>query len=289
MNNLCRLIHVKRDIAGVSGLTDTSTTVLGILQAIDDVSREFEGETQRQFHATLGTRYLHRHPRACPTELMLEEDLASISGITVDDDGDETFELTLVENTDYFVEREQDLDSNTPIVVLRLNPNGTQLSSWPTARRAIKIIGLWGYSYEREDSTLTLLDPGPGLDVSETGVTLSATAASIIYPGDTIVIDSEQMQVTAVSTSTLTVARAINGTVAAVHSDGAAVYIRRYPRRVESAIKERVVGIRWDTQTGAAAQITLAGEGDASGVSAIRASYARWRRTVNSYKNWRVL
>lgn len=41
MNNLCRLSHVKRDIGGVGALSNTSDTVLGILQAVEDVSREF--------------------------------------------------------------------------------------------------------------------------------------------------------------------------------------------------------------------------------------------------------
>lgn len=286
MNNLARLNKVKADEAGVDGTTSLDAI---LVRSVDEVSREFENETHREFAATLGTRYLARHPRACADELRLDVDLASISSLTVDDDGDGTYELTLVENTDYFVEREDDLDSNTPIVCLTLNRNGTQLSSWPTDDRSVKITGLWGYSYELESSTLTVSDAGPGLDTSETGITLSATAATLIFPGDTIVIDSEQMEVTAVVTTLLTVVRAINGTTAAIHSDGATVYIRRYPRDVERVVAERAVGLRWDAQGGYDAGITLTGEAQgAAGKTTIRGSFARWKNTINRYKRWGV-
>lgn len=280
MNNLARLGDVKRDPAGVSGTTALDATLEPLTE---QVSREFERETGRDFVARLATRYLNRHPRACGRELRLSQDLASITTLTVDDDGDDTYELTLVESTDYFVVREREGDTNTPIVRLDLNPNGTQIYSWPTAKRAIKIVGLWGYSYELEDA---LVDTAEELDASETDITLDLTAAALIYPGDTIVIESEQMEVTAVSTVTLTVVRGINGTTAATHVTNSDVYVRRYPRDVERAVAERVVGLRWDSQGGYDAAVSLAGD------TAVRpagwAHYGRWRSAIEAYKRWAV-
>lgn len=283
MNNLARLNKVKADEAGVDGTTSLDAI---LARSVDEVSREFENETHREFAATLGTRYLQRHPRTCGDELWLDQDLASISGLTVDDDGDGTYELTLVENTDYFVEREDDLDSNTPIVCLTLNRNGTQLSSWPTAYRAVKVTGLWGYSYELQDATV---DTAEVLDTTETDITIDLTAATLIFPGDTIVIESEQMEVTAVATTTLTVVRGINGTAAATHVTDSDIYVRRYPRDIEEIIAERVVGKRWDTQGGYDAGVTLTGESQgAAGKTTARGSFARWSRTVKRYKRWGV-
>lgn len=281
MNRLCLLSHVKRDIAGVASQANTSDTVLGILQAMDDVSAEFVSETGgRSFAAVVGTRYLQRHPRACGRDLRIPHDLASITTLTVDDDGDDTYELTLAVTTDYFVEREDDLDSNTPITKLVLNPNGTQLSVWPTAYRAVKITGLWGYSYELESTLTTLAE---ALDTAETAIDVAD--GSKVDPGDTMVVDSEQMDVLSVAGSTVTVTRAINSTTAATHDSGATVYRRRYPRRVEDAVKERVVGMRWDSQGGHSAMMSMSGETDGS---LVRASYARWRRAVGAYKDWAV-
>lgn len=287
MNNLCRLAHVKRDIAGVSAMANTTDTVLGILQAIDDVSREFESECGgRSFAATVKTLCTQRHPRACRDELWLPEDVATISSLTVDDDADGTYELTLVENIDYWVEREIDGDSNTPIVKLVLNPDAAtvQLYSWPTRYRAVKLTCLAGYSYEVE-SAGTL----GGAISDTTGTSVTMTAGHSVEPGDTLKIDSEQFEVTAVATNTLTVTRGINGTTAATHANGATVSRRRYPRRVEQAVKERVVGLRWDTQSGYAGMASLTGDpAGAAGNTQIRASYARWRRTVEAFKRWGV-
>ena len=238
MNNLCRLAHVRNEINAEGTTAQDSDLVL----AVERASRFAESFCHRNFHATYGARYVQRHPRACPSELLLPEDLATLSEILVDEDGDDTYEITLVENTDYWVERDNDLDSNTPIVQLVLNPNGAQLSSWPTRYRAVKITGLWGYSYELESSTLTTNGAPTAAGPS---VTVSSSAASLIYPGDTIVVESEQMEVTAVSAMTIAVVRGINGTTAATHATAKTVYIRRYPRDVERAVSADAARYHW--------------------------------------------
>lgn len=66
---------------------------------------------------------------------------------------------------------------------------------------------------------------GEDLDVSETGVDLaSSTQAGWFTAGDVITVDSEQMLVSAVSGATLTVTRGYNGTTAATHVTGTAVF-----------------------------------------------------------------
>lgn len=285
MNNLARLDKVKGDIAGVNS---TSALDAALVRSVDEVSREFETSTRRSFVARSGTRYLCRHPRACPDELRLFDDLASITSVLVDYDGDGTYELTLAENTDYFVEREDDLDPNTPIACLRLNPNGTQIAQWPSMNRSIKVTGLWGYSYELQATGLTL--QGGGINASALTATLSASAQALVFPGDVLVLDSEQFDVSVVNGTGVTFGqRALNGTAAANHAVGTTAYVRRYPRDVERAIAERVVGLRWDSQGGYDAGVTLIGEQmGAAGKTTIRGSFARWQSTVKRYKNWEV-
>ncbi len=66
---------------------------------------------------------------------------------------------------------------------------------------------------------------GEDLDVSETGVDLaSSVQAGWFTAGDVITVDSEQMLVSAVSGATLTVTRGYNGTTAATHVTGTAVF-----------------------------------------------------------------
>jgi hypothetical protein len=66
---------------------------------------------------------------------------------------------------------------------------------------------------------------GEDLDVSETGVDLASSAqAGWFTAGDVITVDSEQMLVSGVSGVTLTVTRGYNGTTAATHVTGTAVF-----------------------------------------------------------------
>lgn len=283
MNNFARLGNIKRDEAGVGGTTSLDD-VLSRLS--EEVSREFESETGRSFVARYAVQYLERRVQACADILDVPFDLASISALVVDEDGDGAYEITLSVDTDYFVERANDADSNTPIVLLRLNPNGTQLYAWPTRKRAVKLTGLCGYSYELEDTTL---DASGAVDASQTTITASASASDLVYRGDTLVLDSEQMEVTAVSANgtTLTVVRGINGTTAAAHDSGSDIYVRRYPRDVEQVVAQRVVGLRWDSQGGYDAAVSLTGDqAGARGATTIRGAYARWVTAIRRYKDW---
>lgn len=286
MNNLCRLSQVKRDLGGVPALADTTDTVLGILQAIEAVSAEFVTACNgRQFAARTGTVDTQRHPRACGDELWLPQDLATITSVTVDEDGDDTYELTLTGTTDYWTEREDDLETDTPIARLVINPNSTLISTWPTDRGRVRITGRWGYSYELETTATTIAED---LDVSETDITV--TDGTMIDPGDTLAIDSEQFETVSRAGNVLTVTRAINGSTAATHTSGATIYRRRYPREIERVVAERATGLRWDAQGGYDAGVTLVGDAQgAKGASTIRGSYARWVSTVRQYKRWEVV
>jgi hypothetical protein len=75
---------------------------------------------------------------------------------------------------------------------------------------------------------------------SATSISLSGGAA---YPGHTLLVDSEQMYVTASTGGTaLTVTRGANGTTAAVHSAAAAATVYVYPSEVSDATLQ--IGLR---------------------------------------------
>jgi hypothetical protein len=68
---------------------------------------------------------------------------------------------------------------------------------------------------------------GAAITLIQTSFTVASSAG--ISPGDTLQIDSEQLQVTGVSGTALTVVRGVNGTTAAGHASGANVYDIRFP------------------------------------------------------------
>jgi len=101
----------------------------------------------------------------------------------------------------------------------------------------VEIAGLWGYGdgksatpYEDSGITATIADT--------TGTTLTLSAEGTIEAGHTILVEDEQMYVSAVtsdgSSKEATVERGVNGTTAAAHS-GKAAYIYQYPDGVVQA------------------------------------------------------
>lgn len=274
MNGLCRLSRVKSDIAGVAGTTTLDDT---LLRAVEAASGELAGECGLSFHATRAARVI-TVPRACEAngqgaKLWLPWNLASLETLKVDDDGDWSYGLTLVENTD--VELVGQVMPNGPYTRIDIHPGSSLISVWPAGQR-VQITGLWGWSYELESTGVSC---GEELDDSETGI--DVTGGTAIDAGETIIVDAEQMYVSVAASTLLTVTRGINGTTAAAHSNAAPIHRRRYPRDVEYAVAERVGGMRWDTQDGYRADGLLGAAGDGTRG---RASYGRWRDTIERYR-----
>lgn len=241
-NLYARLGEVKGDVVGLSAAVAAGSDA-SYLRDIEDASRAFDNDCLgRHFYARKATRYLSGDGSA---SLLLPWDLISISTLTIDTDLDGDADLTLVEGTDFRLRPEAASERGYPYWQLDLIPWGTQVSGWQKGDRAIAITGLWGWSYELETTGLT----GTVADGTTTTIVANASAAALVFAGDTIVIEDEQLYVSAVNTTNLTVTRGINGTTAAAHSSKT-IYIRRYPRDIEGAIKRRVIAKRWENRTG---------------------------------------
>jgi hypothetical protein len=299
MNGYARVSEIMADVAGISAKPEL---VPVYVRLCDEISREFESESQRRFYYTISTKVFDGPPggafpyvnsgRYVPTfpgewygygydrrrSLLLFEgqDLLTVTSMAVDQDADGVYETMLTIGSDAFL-WPNNPEPNEPYRGIQLNPLGS-LIAYPTGPRRVQIAGVWGYSQEAEATGQTIQD-ALGIDTSVTAITV--LDGSAIDPGDTLVIDAEQMDVASVTPTVVTVTRAINGTTAAIHANGTAISRRRFPRDVENAVKERVVGRRWDTQSGFAGSEILSGNGMPSN----RASYARWQATIQNYRN----
>jgi hypothetical protein len=243
VNNYARLSQVKSDL----GIPSNSTTEdARLLVAIESVSRAIDDSmVGHPIYPHTATHYYRGRSTPC---LNLPHMLVSVSSVTVDADRDGTYELTLVQDTDYWLGPQSHAGRNRPYWELELNPNGTQLWSWPTGTRTTKVTGIWGWSQETTDSGLT----GTLADATDTTITASASAVSIIEPGDTLLIESEQVYVTALSSgpsTTITVQRGVNGTTAAAHSAKALLRIV-YPGSVVEACLKWGQRDQWDRSLG---------------------------------------
>lgn len=94
---------------------------------------------------------------------------------------------------------------------------------WETGaspRQALSVSGLWGYSADLDATGASLA----AAITSTTATTLTVSDGTLIETGWSLLIDSEQLFVVAVSGVTVTVGRGANGTTATSHSLAATIY-----------------------------------------------------------------
>lgn len=267
-NNYARLLDLKAEVKGAGAPTTDDAALLRVGERATEITDDF---CNRHFFAEIATHLYDGNGRA---QLWLPDDLVTATTLKVDADGDGVFELTLAANTDYWLWP----DGGPPYLRIDLNPRSTALSAFPAARRSVQLAALFGYSYELEATGIA----GTLSDASDTSLTANADASALVSPGDTLVIESEQLYVTAVVTTTITVVRGMNGTTAAAHTTQA-ISRRRYPRPVEQATVMQAARLFRETQTGYGGQIgnqELAGYAFRSMYPAIRDALAPYRVPV---------
>jgi hypothetical protein len=201
---------------GDASWTQSDTTILTLLEG---ASRRIDEWCDRsRFGSGFGPRIgTNRYDAPAGAVLELEDDLLAITSVSGVSGGGT---VTLTENTDVYGLPYE------PVPYRQLSLAWTGSKAWGSDQRGTIIVGTWGYSNE----TYALA----------TGGTLTSSATSLIltggsaYAGQTLLIDSEQLYVTA-SGGTATVVRGVNGTTAATHAASAAVSAYRYPRDIVSA------------------------------------------------------
>jgi len=95
-------------------------------------------------------------------------------------------------------------------------------SSWSyssTPYGAIAVSGTWGYNGDTEDTGATLSS-----NVLSGDTSLVVSGGAYVRTGDSLLIDNEQVFVSAISANIVTVVRGNNGTTAASHVAGVSVY-----------------------------------------------------------------
>ena len=151
--------------------------------------------------------------------------LISTTTVTAYDDTDRGASTVLTEGhaNDFFL-----MPYNvSPKTIFKLNEDTS--NTLDAGQQTLSILGQWGYTSD------TLSVTTADAIGSTTATSISVTSATDLGPAQTILIDSEQIYVTAISGNTLTVERGVNGTTAATHSGGAGLTRYDYPELVVQA------------------------------------------------------
>lgn len=239
MNLYAQLAAIKADRRIQSTNEDAA-----LLRHSGAVARAIDDITNRHFFSQIATQYYDGNGKS---QLWLRDDLLSVTTLAVDNDGDGVYETVLVQDTDFWLWP----DNSNPKLRIDLIPNSNKLSVFRAARKSVKVIGMFGFSNDTELTGATLSDDGGGIDLTETVVTLAAGGGLLVSAGETLVVESEQMYASSISGDNVTFVRAINGTTAATHANGLAVYRRRYPEPIERAASLQVTRMLREQQVGA--------------------------------------
>ena len=151
--------------------------------------------------------------------------LISTTTVTAYDDTDRGGSTVLTEGhaNDFFL-----MPYNVnPKTIFKLNEDTS--NTLDAGQQTLSILGSWGYTAD----TLSVTTADAIGSTSSTSV--SVTSAADLGPAQTVLIDSEQLYITAISGNTLTVQRGVNGTTAATHSGGAGLTRYDYPELVVQA------------------------------------------------------
>lgn len=205
---------------GTNSDADLLTLLEGVSRTVDDaLDRSSFGSG---FGPRIGTNVYDGTGSGC---LDLRDDLISYtSGTVAAQTGGST--TAIADSTDFY------LDNGAGRYVApyrRLRLHYLTSVSVGSGMRIWSIVGKWGY----QDEQVTATTAAEAMDTSETGYDVTDGTAFAI--GQTLLADSEQMYITGISSNTLTVVRAANGTTAASHSSGITLTTYRYPREVVTA------------------------------------------------------
>ena len=158
--------------------------------------------------------------------LILDDWLISVDSVTSykSTDRAESESLTEGYNADYWLLPYND----SPKVEIELNEDTAK--SFHAGQQTLAIAGEWGYTNDLSPEKTTT-----GTIATETETAWGVNDASGLSASQTILVGSEQMYISSISSNTLTVIRGVNGTTAATHTAGTSVYTYVYPNLVAQA------------------------------------------------------
>lgn len=181
-----------------------------LMRVAPAISREIDRRCNRHFYTATATKRFDGPPRGD----LLIPDLLTVATFKADTDGDGAFDdETWVEGTDFHLEPYDGF----PKLRLATARNGSFGLS--QAKRVYEIAGIWGYGdgqrelpWDDVGLTVTIGAADPGDPPVKTG-TVSAAG---LEPGDTLLVDEEQIYIEAMSSATAIskCARGVNGTTA---------------------------------------------------------------------------
>ncbi len=223
MNSYADVTTLKSD--AYAAIT-TTTEDVQLRNLLEQSSRFIDNEMGRYFYTREDTLYFDGS-----TDPLRIGDILSISAFATDDNDDATFENAYTEDTDYRLYPLNDFPKTEARII-----NGSSYAGYASGiGKGIEITGVFGYG--DGESATPYYNSTTDLDGSLTATAnaVAVTSATPFAIGQTMRVDSEQMFITAIASTVLTVERGVNGTTATTHDDTDVTYIHQYPKPIIQA------------------------------------------------------
>jgi hypothetical protein len=156
-------------------------------------------------------------------------DLLSINSITLDG--------TLLDSSTYRL----DVSDGYPAQAIVFDADNVTLPSTRSFTTSMVIIGTWGYHENPSNMWLNTdtVQNATQISASATSLTVVSGAAFSVY--QYIKIEDEFLFITAITSNTLTVERGVNGSTAAIHANGTAIYRYKQTPSVAKEVTKMVI------------------------------------------------
>ena len=232
---------------------------------LENVTRQVDGYLNRHFFELTATRYFDGTGK----RYLNVPDLVAVTTLKEDEDLDATYETTWAA-TDYVLapyEADPATAGNPlslPYYRIEVDVRSTgSKSAFGRGQRRFELAARWGYwrHLRRATETATV--------ANATTTTLTASAATDVQVGHTLLVESEQLYVEAISGTTYTVRRGVNGTTAAAHTAGSAIDFYEYPGPVVEAVLMQALRLWTRRASGFANQVGFADTGQLSPVAGL--------------------
>lgn len=164
-----------------------------LLNLLETVSRQIDRHANRHFYVLVTIRNFDG------VTVLPVTDLISITTLKTDDDKDRTSEITWA-TSDYLLDPssvEPTKSWGRPYSQVLVDLEAGTEDTFTTGRRTAEINGKWGLREVTEDSEADINEGG---QLSATDTTLTVTDGAKFAVGQTIIIDSESLYITDIST-----------------------------------------------------------------------------------------
>lgn len=206
-----------KDAARIMGTIDDDL----IINTAEDVSREIDLDTGRQFFEMTATKYFTARESDC----CAVPDLLSITTLRADIGENRTYSSTF-SSTGYELSPANATMESPPRPYSEIETTPLSTNTFSTAPRAVMVTGTWGfYGVTEQRGTIA-----GASGVSSTGTTsIVVSDGTKVQAGHTIRRGAEQMYVNDVQGTTALVDRGVNGTTPTTHAVSSTYGVYTYP------------------------------------------------------------